>query len=77
MQMTCSVSEGAITLLRIEKELTWAEDLKFLLLMKSLLVSAVYFNKKHLGKTLNCEEGNELPQHGAVLGWTEGGPWTP
>ena len=76
VQRTWSVSEGAITHLRIEKELTWAEDLKFLLL-KSLLVSAVYFNKKHLGKTLNCEEGNELPQHGAVLGWTGGGPhWT-
>jgi len=59
VQRTRSVSEGAITHLRTEeKELTWTEYLKFLLLKKSLLVyitmSEVYFNKKHLGKTLKC-----------------------
>ena len=47
------------THLRIEeKELTWTEYLKSLLLEEFLLVyitmSEVYFNKKHLGKTLKC-----------------------
>ena len=47
------------THLRIEeKELTWTEYLKSLLLEEFLLVyitmSKVYFNKKYLGKTLKC-----------------------
>jgi len=59
VQRTRSVSEGAMTQLRPEQmEMTWTEYLKFLLLKKSLLVyitmSEVYFNKKHLGKTLKC-----------------------
>jgi len=56
---TRSVSEGAIKDVMIEqKELTWTEYLKFLLLKKALLVyitmAEVYFNKKHLGRTLKC-----------------------
>eukprot|EP00092_Neocalanus_flemingeri_P040206 GFUD01043793.1.p1 GENE.GFUD01043793.1~~GFUD01043793.1.p1 ORF type:complete len:663 (+),score=225.82 GFUD01043793.1:208-1989(+) len=59
VQRTRSVSEGAITELGVElKELTWTEYLKFLLLKKALLVyitmAEVYFNKKHLGRTLKC-----------------------
>jgi len=59
IQRTRSVSEGAVAHMKYEqKELTWTEYLKFLLLKKSLLVyitlSEVYFNKKHLGRTLKC-----------------------
>ena len=59
IQRTRSVSEGAVAQMNPEqKELTWTEYLKFLLLKKSLLVyitlSEVYFNKKHLGRTLKC-----------------------
>jgi len=59
IQRTRSVSEGAVSRLRPEqKEITWTEYLKLLLLKKSLLVyitmSEVFFNKKHLGKTLKC-----------------------
>jgi len=61
MKRTRSVSEGSALLEkanRNKKEITWTEYLKFLLLKKALLVyvtmAELYFNLKHLGRTLKC-----------------------
>ena len=57
VKRTRSVSEGS-ALKTQHKEITWTEYLKYLLLKKALLVfvtmAELFFNSKHLGRTLKC-----------------------
>ena len=52
-----SVSEGGVVL-QTKRDMTWTEYLKYLLLKKAMLVlvtmGEMFFNKKHLGRTLKC-----------------------
>ena len=60
VKRTRSVSEGSALKKQLseQKEITWTEYLKFLLLKKALLVfvtmAELTFNVKHLGRTLKC-----------------------